>query len=794
MAGRLPQLAALFCLASLASPAAAQATHVLDNGILELSFYEADGTFSIRDLRSGSSYRQFRLLSRSSTTAQVDGMVLSCPMPSDWTGGAVGLDLELELVAGQPELVMRILGSGATLMPSEFEYPTPFVMETPDAVALDTANSGLLYTVRQPDGTPTGNIKTAWGNSMAWNGQTDLVTGEGFLRICETAVDALIHNAYVYPDGVRRYLGWRMKWRPELGLFGYPRQVRWRFVTTGGYVQICKEYRDWAAAADLLHTLADKRVARNEVERVVGCVHAYTGVHHLYDELLEMGISRQLRTGWGWGTAEIHQQILDDGGIPMRYLLYWGIVDPGQREDYWNMDRVGYCTFMNWLPVDGFGAGADAAYHAGNAPWSRGGDPPFWATCGSIWRPTNALRVPYIQSKFDYAGFFIDVLAKIGFEECHRSTHPWTRSDDKAARIGLLEDLTGDSLGGPYVTGSEGGQDWAVPGCDYFEGLLSTAVHSYNEGTFIDDHANDNQVFGHWVQDYVEYEGPVHRAPLFELVFGDCAQLSFWWGDFSDKMPDLWAMKDLLCILHGGNPMWRFSWDSVFLESFFERNSDRYLLSYQNTVPWAQYVGYAEMTDHQMLESDRTVQSASWSNGAEVILNFGPGDYDHQGTALPPEHFLIASAPGFKTLPVGVAINAGARWPFRYELEADSSVTIGGEVELALRAPPSRKFTVYATETPEDVETQYGLWHLGSDFFPVAEGATGEDSRGGATVTIPDRPGLVGRSFTVQAVLEDGGRPGWRASDRRWPAWLSFTDSQTRTIGSPLPSRSPRAP
>lgn len=207
-----------------------------------------------------------------------------------------------------------------------------------------------------------------------------------------------------------------------------------------------------------------------------------------------------------------------------------------------------------------------------------------------------------------------------------------------------------------------------------------------------------------------------------------------------------------------------------------------YLLGYENTVPWAQYVGYAEMIDHRLLTADRTVQSSSWGNGAEVVVNFGPDDYTHQSTVVPVEHFLIVSAPGFSALPVGVAIDAGARWPFLYELQAEGPLTPGSEVEFELRAPPSRKFTVYASQHPREIYTKYGLWHLGPSFRTVVEGTTGADSRGSATFTIPDRPGLVGHSFALQAVLDDGGRPGWTANDKRWPEWKSFTDHLVLTI------------
>ena len=49
------------------------------------------------------------------------------------------------------------------------------------------------------------------------------------------------------------------EWEPQKGQFGYARRLRWVFFDDGGYVAMCKRYRQHARQTGLLKTLAEKR-------------------------------------------------------------------------------------------------------------------------------------------------------------------------------------------------------------------------------------------------------------------------------------------------------------------------------------------------------------------------------------------------------------------------------------------------------------------------------------------------------------------------------------------------------
>jgi hypothetical protein len=59
---------------------------------------------------------------------------------------------------------------------------------------------------------------------------------------------------------------------------------------------------------------------------------------------------------------------------------------------------------------------------------------------------------------------------------------------------------------------------------------------------------------------YEEYGfNPWRRVPLFQLVYGDCCETTWRWGDNSHRMPHLWWKKDLLAMVHAAMPTWVLS-------------------------------------------------------------------------------------------------------------------------------------------------------------------------------------------------------------------------------------------
>jgi hypothetical protein len=100
------------------------------------------------------------------------------------------------------------------------------------------------------------------------------------------------------------------------------------------------------------------------------------------------------------------------------------------------------------------------------------------------------------------------------------------------------------------VAGSEQGRDWAVPSADYFEGVMSTTAFFANPKEI---HAMPFETLSPDPK-FARYEeygfNPWRRVPLFQLVYGDCCETTWRWGDNSHRMPYLWWKKDLLAMVH----------------------------------------------------------------------------------------------------------------------------------------------------------------------------------------------------------------------------------------------------
>jgi hypothetical protein len=121
------------------------------------------------------------------------------------------------------------------------------------------------------------------------------------------------------------------------------------------------------------------------------------------------------------------------------------------------------------------------------------------------------------------------------------------------------------------------------------------------------------------------------RLPLWELVYHDCVVAQWYWGDYNNKLPALWAKRDLFNILYGTPPMF------MFTRGFWDENKDRFARSYKDVCAVARAVGYAEMTDHRFLTGDRSVQQTHFGNGVIVTVNFGDKPFRlADRTELPP--------------------------------------------------------------------------------------------------------------------------------------------------------------
>ena len=191
--------------------------------------------------------------------------------------------------------------------------------------------------------------------------------------------------------------------------------------------------------------------------------------------------------------------------------------------------------------------------------------------------------------------------------------HPMTRSDSRRWKMESLRYVSNDLK---LVCGCETGHDAAVPFVDYFEGMLSLGPYRVPEA------GRDMQRIWTEVPERVaKFQlGDRYRLPLWELVFHDCVVAQWYWGDYNNKLPELWEKRDLFNLLYGTPPMFMFN------RQIWKKEKDRFAQSYRDTCTVARAVGYAEMTDHRFLTPNRDVQQTIFDNGVRVTANFGLDD------------------------------------------------------------------------------------------------------------------------------------------------------------------------
>ena len=255
-----------------------------------------------------------------------------------------------------------------------------------------------------------------------------------------------------------------------------------------------------------------------------------------------------------------------------------------------------------------------------------------------------ARRIPDELAPHPYRCRFIDTTTAAPWQECYDTKHPMTRTESKVWKMKLLDDVSHDSQ---LVTGCETGHDAAVPFLHYFEGMMSLVPYR------VPDAGRDMaRIWTNAPEAVVKFQlGHQYRLPLWEQVYHDCVVAQWYWGDYNNKLPMLWDIRDLFNVLYGVPPMFMFNHD------LWEENKLRFVQSYRNTCPLVRRVGYSEMTDHRFLTPDRIVQQTAFANGVTVTVNFGTSAYHFpDGASLEPLSSLV------KSMADSLVVNSSHDW------------------------------------------------------------------------------------------------------------------------------------
>jgi hypothetical protein len=588
---------------------------------LEVTLRAADATLDVTDRRSGRVWKQ----QASSPLVVLDARPADAGFDLRLLEPASMLQVEaaIRLDAKKPELLVELSavgeeGSGLpaeTKMTSNFHFPPPFVT-SPGELLILPVNEGISYPVDDPAlGPMSYYLYGGHGLCMGWWGMTD--GDASVMAVVETPDDARVRIPKI--DGLLRL---EPEWEPQKGRFGPPRRIRYVFFDAGGYVAMCKRYREYSQQIGLFKTLAQKREEIPAVDRLVGAVNVWCWDRDpvgICRELQEAGIERIL-----WSNRSQPEQ-LDRmnamGVLTSRYDIYQDAMDPANfpklrgvhgdwTSDAWPQD----------LMLDARG------------DWIRG-----WRVLGKDgeWYPCGVLcdrqaveyarrRIPPELETHPYLCRFIDTTTASSWRECYSPEHPVTRSESRHWKMQLLRYMSEEC---DLVTGSETGHEAAVPYVHYFEGMLSLGPYRVPDAG-----RNMAEVLDEVPERVAKFQtGHYYRLPLWELVYHDCVVAQWYWGDYNNKLPSLWDRRDLFNALYGTPPMFMFRRD------YWREHRDRFVQSYNTAATIACATGYHEMLSHRWLTDDHAVQESRFANGVVVTVNFGDKPYTlADGTALGP--------------------------------------------------------------------------------------------------------------------------------------------------------------
>ncbi|MBN1420265.1 MAG: hypothetical protein JXP34_15910 [Planctomycetes bacterium] len=594
----------------------------LSNDTLSVAVEEGDGRITVTDRRTGFEWRQ---------VARPRGEVASFAADADsirFSRRASGADpkvgVEIRLEKARPEIVVTLTGEGG--MGGALAFPPPFAT-APGMDLIIPMNEGIAYPVDDASIRETSLVAYGGhGICMAFWGVTD--GRRGHMAILETADDAVIQIRRI--DG---NLTVAPRWQPQKGRFGYARRLRYVFFSDGGYVAMCKRYREHAASQGLLRTLEAKRKANPNVDLLVGAVNVWCWERDplaIVRALREAGIDRILWSNRG-SPRTIAEMNRIEGVLTSRYDIYQDLMDPkvvaeklrGAHPDW---------TQEGW---------PDDLMRDAKGDWVKG-----WRVRGKdgVMYPCGVLcdrqalahardRIPAELKTHPYRCRFIDTTTASPWRECYDPDHPMTRSESKRWKMELLKCVCDEM---DLVCGSETGHDAAVPYVHYFEGMLSLGPYR------VPDAGRDMaRIWDEVPENVAKFQlGHRYRLPLWELVFHDCVIAQWYWGDYNNKLPALWDKRDLFNVLYGTPPMFMFD------RRLWERERDRFVRSYRTILPVARAAGYAEMTDHRYLAPDRSVQRTRFANGIAVTVNFGDAPHRLEGgEEIPAMGYVVSGLP-----------------------------------------------------------------------------------------------------------------------------------------------------
>jgi hypothetical protein len=453
------------------------------------------------------------------------------------------------------------------------------------------------------------NVIESW--SMSWWG---FQKGPAALMvIVETPDDAAYQ--FEHPAGGPTVIGPR--WRASLGRLGYPRAVRFCFLSQGNYVDMARRYRRWVMDRGLFVSLKEKIARTPAVAELIGTPQTRLSIlrdmkpesdrYDLKDpaknysltsfderaqqlrELKARGVERALVFISGWPHLGYDRQHPDSLPPPERAGGWEGfkrLVDTCRKLGYPYILHDQYRDYY----VDAPSYDAQFAIHEEDSgglpkafPGTRFGDSkdgqiPFmrhWdGGIQSYLSPRFMLGhlLKNNQLLFDHGikpqGIYLDVFGYVPPDEDFNPEHPTTRTEAMKARAACFN-WSRQNLG---IVATEAGADWVIPYVD---------VVNQSGGT-----------------------GKVIQVPLYNLVYHDAVIISYGARDGRSLLQGL---------LSGGVPELPVAQNAV---------DEKTLGLMRQMIALHKRVALLEMTGHEFLDKSYRKERTSFSDGTTVTVDW----------------------------------------------------------------------------------------------------------------------------------------------------------------------------
>jgi Glycosyl hydrolases related to GH101 family, GH129 len=571
----------------------------IENEVVRISLSISDASLTVVDKRIALEWRQqvrpgFRVAPDSIRTNPTS---LSATVLGEAASYLLTVSLTKES-AYAFDLVLDIPNQHYAVMPS---YPFPFVAPEKDWYYVqNTSGEGMLMPLEKAAEI---NMPFSWSGSQPWWGLTDLKRG------MTARLDTFRNPS-------------RQRNSDERTVYAIPLRIHYAFFTDGGYIGLAKEYRNYFLSTHPeLRPLGDRVQARPAVSALKDGVYVYLWGENpaedlsLVRQMKAAGIERGIAVFYG--RHEVDRSLCDG-------IKELGWVVGMYRMPTGNLFRVS--RNRGWPNAVLTGRIAPAELLAKSRPrgWDR--------ICGKHLLPEWIAKAKEAIRDYGLQLFYFDTLV-VQLAPCVHPDHPSTIEENQQARLEILKKTR--DLG--MIVGSGEGMcpTWALPGVDFFEGLMSLRPYADTRlripaGGYETDLGN-----GYQEQAAITLD-ETRRIPLYELAFHDFVGGTWVWRDTNyQSVPFAWK-KNLFNILYGTMPMWHIN------RRLWEARKADLVASYENIASVRERIGFAEMVNHGWLTSDRSVQFTDWNTRDRVIVNFGERPFERKGKAsVPGRSFVI---------------------------------------------------------------------------------------------------------------------------------------------------------